>query len=131
MNHNRKMGMLAALSLGLVGMARGDDDVVRLERQKAPAEEFSHAERAKAADGDLEDVHFRYFFGYLRGSYGGQYYLPRLPAFRRGFSDGSSGAGYQGGAIGRAISGNTYAGNTYAGNAAPMNSFSAAPGSRT
>jgi hypothetical protein len=122
-----KVGTLAAaISLALLGVARADDDVVRLERQKPAADEFRYADRAKAdADDDLEDIHFRYNLGYYRGSNGGQYSLPRFYAFRHGFTDGSSGAGYHGGLAGRA-----YSGSGYAGAASPMTSVAAAPNSR-
>src|SRR5262245_49789810 len=109
MHGNWKLGALAAaMSLGVFGAVWADDDIERLDRRKSVTEEFSHAERAKAGDGDLEEVHFRYNLGYYRGSNGSQYYWPRFYAFRRGFADGSSGAGYHGGLAGRSSSSGSY-----------------------
>lgn len=104
---NWKVIALAAGTLfAWAGLAFANDDTIQLNAKKSTisligstdsASEFRYAERAKADDDDLEDVHFRYNRGYARGSNGGIYILPRFYAFRRGYRDGRSGSGYQGG----------------------------------
>jgi hypothetical protein len=98
-----RVGALAAgACIALAGSASAGDEAMRLDSKNSSASltdgltQFSHAERAKATDDDLEDVHYRYNRGYYRGSNGGAYYLPRFYAFRSGYWNGYSGGGYYG-----------------------------------
>lgn len=131
----RCAAIVVGTAIAFCGRNFADDDAVRLEgRTKTSlkgggqtASEFSYADRAKADDEDLEDVHFRYNLGYRRGTNGTPNVLPRFYAFRRGFSDGASGSGYHGGLAGRA--GYASAGESqsasYASNSMPQNGSAA------
>lgn len=90
---------MAGICLSAIAQA-GDPETLRLDIKGKPSlfdgssGTFMHDARAKPADDDIEDVHYRYWRGYWRGYYGTGYYLPRLYAFRAGYWNGYFNGGY-------------------------------------